>query len=180
MPLRRFSSTDSSAEPERQGRHMMVLGWGLAFLVVWFFFSSVLQERKNPNTVRVLAGQEGELVLKRNVNGHYMAEGKINDVNVLLLLDTGATKVALPGHLEQDLNLDRLGHHKVSTASGYADAYSTRLETVTIGPLQLRDVSAVLIPDMPGNSVLLGMSALRNLDFVQKGEELILRPRNLE
>ncbi len=56
-----------------------------------------------------------------------------------------------------------------------ARSYRTRIDTLRIGDIELRDVDAAIVPGMGGNEVLLGMSALRQLDFTQRGGELVLR-----
>jgi 5-methyltetrahydropteroyltriglutamate--homocysteine methyltransferase len=47
--------------------------------------------------------------------------------------------------------------------------------SLQLGDIRLQDVAAILAPNMPGNEVLLGMSALKQLEFTQKGGTLVLR-----
>ena len=44
-----------------------------------------------------------------------------------------------------------------------------------LGDIQLREVAALITPGMEGHEVLLGMSALKQLEFTQKGGTLVLR-----
>jgi aspartyl protease family protein len=44
-----------------------------------------------------------------------------------------------------------------------------------LGAIGLVNVNAGIVPGMDGEEILLGMSALRQLDFSQRGGELILR-----
>jgi aspartyl protease family protein len=55
------------------------------------------------------------------------------------------------------------------------ESWLTRIERLRLGPFEMRDVRAVIIPDMPGEEVLLGMSFLKHLELVQTGERLRLR-----
>ena len=50
-----------------------------------------------------------------------------------------------------------------------------RLQTLQLGDILLHDVEAGIVPGMAGEEVLLGMSALRQLDFRSQGGDLLLR-----
>ena len=91
------------------------------------------------------------------------------------MLDTGATNVAIPAHLADKLNLQRGHRHQVMTANGIAEAFGTRINTLTIGDILLRDIRASINPSMAGNEILLGMSALKQIEFTQRGDQLTLR-----
>ena len=161
----------------RVGTVMLVLAWvvGLALAAHWF--SGIEQERRNPNQNpdSQVSGNVVEVRLEDNRNGHYVLSGEINGVLVTLLLDTGATMVAVPSDLALDLGLTRGAPFMVSTANGMAQSYRTRIDTLRIGEILLHDVAAAIVPGMGGNEILLGMSALRQLDFTQRGGELVLR-----
>ncbi len=49
------------------------------------------------------------------------------------------------------------------------------LNSLRLGDIELRDVAALIAPAMDGDDVLLGMSALKQLEFSQKGGTLVLR-----
>jgi aspartyl protease family protein len=53
--------------------------------------------------------------------------------------------------------------------------YWTMLDSVDIGGIVLRNVRASINPFAPDQQVLLGMSALSQLEFAQQGDVLILR-----
>ena len=77
-----------------------------------------LTARFGPQVVtRVGADGAPELVVRRDRNGHYMAPGTVNGVEVQFLLDTGATDVALPHVLTQRLGLERGVPVEIKTAS---------------------------------------------------------------
>ncbi|SDT96560.1 retropepsin-like aspartic protease family protein [Halopseudomonas salegens] len=161
----------------RTGTIMLVLAWvaGMALAVQWF--SGVEERQLNPNLdpqSRVTA-EAVEVRLERNRHGHYIAGGRINGRNVTFLLDTGATFVALPASLASDLGLSRGRPIMVQTANGTTKSYSTLLDSLELGDIRLHDVRAGIVPGMGGDEVLLGMSALQQLDFSQQGNELILR-----
>ena len=149
---------------------LLVLG-----LLTWFF-SGQLQQQQNPNQ-NLHSVQQTETIevrLQPNRQGHYVFTGKINGQAVDFLVDTGATQVALPASVAQRLHLPRLGDTLFNTANGVSRGYLTRLDTLQIGDILLTDVRAGVAPNMNG-MVLLGMSALKQLEFSQSDEQLILR-----
>ena len=120
------------------------------------------------------AGQ-AEVVLKQNRQGHYVTRGTINEAQVVFLLDTGATQVSIPAHIADELQLQSNGSYNVQTANGRVKVYSTVLEQLSIGNIFLYNVAANINPAMKSNEILLGMSALKRVDFSQTGTQLILR-----
>jgi aspartyl protease family protein len=140
----------------------------------WYFIGWEAQQ-VNPNTARVLNQQQGELALARNRAGHYIAEGEINGRHVTFLLDTGATWVALPTGLARELGLKRGAAVTLQTANGAAVGFQTRLDSVRLGPIEMRDVAALVADGMDADTVLLGMNFLKRLEFTQRGGEMILR-----
>lgn len=162
------------------GKNMMLIAWILALtLLTWSF--GVWEEKKvNPNNSPTSYHSEAmsEVVLLRNRQGHYLVTGSVNDNKATFLLDTGATLVAVPGELQIELGLITGDVHYSHTANGTAKAYSTVIKQLTIGDINLQDVKASVIPSMQGKEILLGMSALKQLEFTQKGQQLTLRQLN--
>jgi len=159
----------------RSGKFMLTTAWVLIMLGLYWFFNGWEEKQANPNTARVLSQQRGELTLVRNRAGHYVAEGEINGRRVTFLLDTGATWVALPTALARELGLKRGAAVTLQTANGTAVGYQTRLDSVRLGPIEMRDVGALVADGMDADTVLLGMNFLKRLEFTQRGEQLILK-----
>ncbi len=157
----------------RSGITMLVIAWALIFIGIYWFFNHTQKSAYNPN--QNIESSEGEVVLKRNREGHYVADGKINDEPVTFLLDTGATQVALSQELAARLNLKKLAPVRVQTANGVTHGNATRLQSVRLGSIEIYNVGALITPGMRGDTVLLGMSFLKQLEFTQRGEQLILR-----
>src|SRR5690606_26420267 len=133
--------------------------------------------RYNPNRqpVSVVQGDHVEVLLEGNVQGHFVADGLINGKPVTFLLDTGATDVAIPAELAEDLGLSRGAPVGLLTANGQTTGFRTRLESLTLGEIILRDVRAIVAPGFGGDQILLGMSALKQLGFTQRAGTLVLR-----
>ncbi len=159
----------------RSGKIMLAIAWLLIMGGLYWFFSDWDAHQGNPNTAHVINQQREELTLARNRAGHYVAEGEINGRRVIFLLDTGATWVALPGGLARELGLKRGAAVTLQTANGSATGYQTRLDSVRLGPIEMRDVGALVTDGMDENTVLLGMNFLNRVEFTQRDGRLILR-----
>jgi aspartyl protease family protein len=161
---------------------MLVLAWGAALLLATKFFGGWEDAQRNPNRAPESLHGSGyvEVHLASSRQGHYMAGGKINGEEVTFLLDTGATQVAVPIEVAQRLGLQAGAAITISTANGRATAHRTWLERLQLGDIVLTDVEALIAPGMGGDDVLLGMSALKQLEFTQRGGTLMLRQSTLQ
>jgi aspartyl protease family protein len=157
------------------GKLMLAIAWVLILAGLYWYFNERQALDMNPNTARALNLQRSELTLARNRAGHYLAEGEIDGRPVTFLLDTGATWVALPLSLGRELGLKRGAPVTLMTANGPAPGYQTRLASVRVGPLELKDVGAVMSEGLDNEVVLLGMSFLGRVEFTQRGDQLIVR-----
>ncbi|MFT7687842.1 MAG: aspartyl protease family protein [Candidatus Azotimanducaceae bacterium] len=159
------------------GQGMMVMASVVALGLLTVYFGGVEKRQYNPNqNPESRENQLGALVeLKRNRYGHYVASGTINDQNVEFLLDTGATDVVIPVALAIDLGLKKGRPSIAYTANGSVTVYGTQIEQLTIGKIVLNNVRASINPGMDRTTILLGMSALKQIEFLQKGDSLTLR-----
>lgn len=117
--------------------------------------------------------------LRRQDNGHFVARGAVNGAALSLLVDTGASTVVLKPADAERIGIDTSALSfttPVSTANGTTFAAPVRLKSVAVGPLEVRDVEALVA--MPGalNENLLGMSFLKRLrSYEFSGDFLTLR-----
>jgi len=121
-----------------------------------------------------------EVRLNPDSRGHFNTSAWINGRQVPVLVDTGATTVALnyPTAKSLGLDLSRAKATRVSTASGVEQAYRIHLSSVTIGGITVHNVEAtVLGSDFP-RVTLLGNSFLSRVDLQQQDGLLLLRARN--
>jgi aspartyl protease family protein len=107
--------------------------------------------------------QRPVLVLEAGSDRIYQTGGEINGHAMQAVVDTGASVVVLSVQTAQRMGVDwQAGTAaQVQTASGRSAGRRVRLAQVRLGPLQARDVEAVVIDsDMPhvlvGNSFLQG------------------------
>ncbi len=158
------------------GKNMMIIAMVIGLALATWLFSGVEERQYNPNQEpqSYRANQQTVVKLQRNRFGHYVTSGYLNDLPVIYMLDTGATVVAIPGELENQLNLIRGRSYQTHTANGTATAYATEIDSIQIGDIILYDVRASIVPGMEGEQILLGMDALKQLEFRQKGRDLTL------
>jgi aspartyl protease family protein len=159
------------------GHWMGILAWVAILVVLVLLFDKWLAKSLNPNYVEqkvvTLSGIK-KTVLTRNRFNHYLAKGKVNEHQVIFLVDTGASDVVIPGKLAEKLNLKKGTVGRANTAGGIIEIYRTKLDSITIGHIKINDVRASINPSMTGTEVLLGMSALKHVTFTQKGDTLTL------
>ncbi len=158
---------------------MTIAAWIILLVLLTLFFSHKLDQQRNPNQAvftRLNDAGIQEVVLKRNRFGHYVSNGEVNGQTVEFMLDTGASDVAIPAKLADELGLKRGQPVQYQTANGIVTAYRTTLDSVSIGPMIVRNVSASINPGMQDMEILLGMSVLKHVEFTQRGDTLILRP----
>lgn len=171
-------SENSHAPGKRIGQGMLIFSFVLGLIGLTFLFENQLQLQANPNrnpaSLELSSGTK-EVVLQQNRQGHYVASGTVNDVPVLFLLDTGATDVAIPESVAIEAGLERGSASRASTANGVVTVYATSVKELSLGNITLEDVNASITTSMGGNTILLGMSALRQVEFSQRGTELTLR-----
>lgn len=145
-----------------------IIIWCMLAGLIYYLADSI----QNPNKLNRL-GEAETVVLKRGLDGHYRAEALINGEKVSVLVDTGATGVAISQRVADRLNLKSLTAIRTNTANGDSVGYMVRLKSIKIGGVEAQDVSAMIAPGLQGD-VLLGMSFLGRMDVrLYKGEMTI-------
>ncbi|MDX5373523.1 MAG: TIGR02281 family clan AA aspartic protease [Pseudomonadaceae bacterium] len=162
---------------QRAARIMLMLAWVAALSLATYWFGDWEERQANPNRQPQSVHGEGyiEVRLASSRGGHYVLDGQIDGHTVTFLLDTGATAVAVPQKLAGELGLQPGAPVQIRTANGTVTGARTRLGLLQLGDIRLYDVAALITPGMDGDEVLLGMSALKQLEFTQKGGTLVLR-----
>lgn len=118
--------------------------------------------------------------LKANPNGHYVAEAEINGATILVMVDTGATGVALSYEDAEKAGLRPRGLDfdvPVNTANGMVKAARVTLRRVEVDNVRVRDVDGLVLPEGAMQGSLLGMSFLGRLSSF-KIENGVLYLRN--
>ncbi|MES2181797.1 MAG: retropepsin-like aspartic protease [Pseudomonadota bacterium] len=148
----------------------------LIVAMIWLALASLVyylaDNIQNPNKISRL-GDASTVVLKRGLDGHYRAEALINGEKINVLIDTGATGVAISQGVADRLKLKSINAVRTNTANGDSIGYMVRLNQVKIGGVEAHDVAAMIAPGLDGD-VLLGMSFLGRMDVrLYKGQMTI-------
>ena len=121
----------------------------------------------------------GETSIEAGSGGQYATEVYVNGVPVKMLVDTGATMVVISYQTASRIGLQVLNSDytmRAQTANGVAAVAPVSLREVTVGPIYLGEVKALVAAPDAGAVDLLGMSFLRRLASVeQRSGKLILR-----
>ncbi|KQV81723.1 TIGR02281 family clan AA aspartic protease [Rhizobium sp. Root1220] len=134
-----------------------------------------------PGRAVVVTTSEGgkEVILHKLMNGHYEAYVTVNGQSIAMLVDTGASMVALSSEDAKRVGLipENLDYTMtVMTANGRALAAPVTLAEVAIGPIVRKNVAASVAEDGKLDQSLLGMSFLSTLGSLQmQTDELRLR-----
>ncbi|KQT83052.1 TIGR02281 family clan AA aspartic protease [Aurantimonas sp. Leaf443] len=102
-------------------------------------------------------------------DGHARTQARLNGRAVPVLVDTGATRVALDAQTARRLGLSLRPADftaSVETANGPARAALVTLDRVEIGAVSAREVEALVLEGAGLPTVLLGMSFLKRLSSV--------------
>ena len=134
--------------------------------LIWLALAGVIlylvDSIQNPNKINYL-GEDSTVVLKRGLDGHYRTEALINGEAVNVLVDTGATGVAISQSIADKLNLKSIDAIRTNKANGDSVGYMVRLESVKVGGVIAHNVAAMIAPGLDGDA-LLGMSFLGRMD----------------
>jgi aspartyl protease family protein len=119
------------------------------------------------------------VTLFADANGFFHAEGSINGASVTFLVDTGANTIAMNSATARRAGIDYTKGQAgtARTASGYARMYAIKLNTVKVGEIVLRNVTAGVIDGPQPETPLLGMSFLSAMDMKREGNKMELTRR---
>jgi aspartyl protease family protein len=118
--------------------------------------------------------------LKAGSMGHYRIKASINHSDIEVMVDTGASVVALSYEDAQKAGLrpNTLDFNiPVSTANGVVKAARVKLDRVEIDTVRVENVEAMVLPQGALNGTLLGMSFLSKLSSF-KSEDGVLTLKN--
>lgn len=114
--------------------------------------------------------------LQQDFGGHYYARVKLNGRTVRMLVDTGATNVALSGNMARKLGIAYAKGQRMrsATAGGIVNSFLVRVNEMNLDGITRYNVPVSVIegahPDVP----LLGMSFLGQLKIQQDNGELVI------
>ena len=116
----------------------------------------------------------GVITLRRGPDGHFHWPGQVNGVAVEFLVDTGATRTALPESLARAAGLVAEGRVQSSTAGGTVAGWVGRADLQLQGGMRAERLPITVLPALA--APLLGMDVLGKLRFSQADGVLRLQP----
>jgi len=140
------------------------IGAGVAIGLLW-------PSAKQPERL----GPRVELVIQRNSDHHYYADGKVNGRAVHFMIDTGASETALTEADAQDIGLaiDPKNYEVIGDgASGMVRGQYVQLKSIDVGGIRQEDVKAVVVP---GATV-----SLLGQPFLEKVDEIVIRQGQMQ
>ena len=122
------------------------------------------------------AGQP--LVLRADSVGQFYTSGSINGMSARMLVDTGATLIAMPAADATRFGIDyRKGRPgTASTANGVTNVFRVHVERMRIGEVELRNLEAI-VHESGLPVILLGSNFLDRFNMRREQQEMILTPR---
>jgi aspartyl protease family protein len=144
--------------------------WLLLGTVV-FLVLQAWQSQQRQSQFRAAAGM---VELRRAPDGHFHWPGSINGMAVEFLVDTGATRSALPLALAKAAGLRPEGRVQSSTAGGTVQGWTGRADLQLQGGLRIDRLPLTVLPAL--SSPLLGMDVLGRLSFSQTDGVLRFHP----
>lgn len=164
------------------------LGWIVIFAVATLAFAN--RDRIAPIVTDIgerlgIGGQTvvGDTVrIQMSEDGHFWARVTLNGVEKRMLVDSGATITAVSEATAAEIGIEpnAVGFPVViNTANGSVTARRGRVERVSLGALETKDLGVVVSPAF-GDTNVLGMNFLSRLgSWRVEGRTLILEPKRI-
>lgn len=137
---------------------------------------ALLESHKTDDEIVSYAGRKTTIEMDKR--GHFVTTAKMNGRKVEVLVDTGATSVAINKSTARRLGIFLKASdfkYKVSTANGTTKAASAYIDRIEIGRVTVKNVRAAVLEDKALGETLLGMTFLGELEgFEVKNKKLIL------
>lgn len=134
-----------------------------ALLGTGIFLAASAWERQQQQAAVQVA--EGRVTLQRAADGHYHWPGTVGGQPVDFLVDTGASRSAIPAALADRLGLQEVGRLTTHTAGGPVEARLVLADVTLEGGVNARRLRVIALPDL--SRPLLGMDLLGRMPFRQ-------------
>jgi aspartyl protease family protein len=120
------------------------------------------------------------LVFCADPSGHYVVPGEINGIPTRMMIDTGATTVAIPGFEAKRMGIDYRTKGTRSfarTAGGTTETWVVKVDRLKVGEMELSNLEAMVVEaGLP--MVLLGNNFLNRFEMRRDGSTMTLTRKN--
>jgi len=154
---------------------MFLITWLIVFALMVFLFNR-WETKKEAGIVHSSLSHQ-QLTIAGDKRGHYQFKGKVNGREVTFIIDTGASAVAIPAQLALSMGLTKYYPVALKTANGEVTGHLTRLKSLEMGPIKLKNVGAVIMPGDGSDKVLIGMNVLSELEMSQANNQLTIKQK---
>ncbi len=171
------------AQKEREKLHSAVSRgnkWApLGIVVFWLTIMAGLYFGfKQYEKPKMTISANGDLVIKRAIDGHFYVAGHVNGKPVKFLVDTGASLVGVSKQFAQTNGLIGGEPTTFNTANGQLLGRIVANVPIKVGPISVSGIRVgVGLEGNEVNDALLGQNFLSKFDVVLRENQMILRPR---
>jgi len=122
------------------------------------------------------AAEVNDVRLMPDSRGHYITQVRINGRSAEVLLDTGATSIAMNSNHANQLGISYKDapQGRVSTAAGDVNSRQVKLNSVQLGTITLNNVNAVVLEGNAPDIILLGNTFLSRVKMRNEGSLMVL------
>lgn len=163
----------------QRGRSLWRLNLGMGMFWVALLGAMYVGMDRYLQPAASVVQSDGSLQIQRHRDGHFYADGSINGQPVRFMVDTGASAIAVTDALAQSAGLQGGEVAQFRTANGTRTGRLVRAESITVGPLQVRNLTVGTgYTGRNEQDALLGQNFLRQFDVLMRNDVMELRPRS--
>jgi aspartyl protease family protein len=176
--------TDTNSDAKHTGFNFarftaqLSMGWILLFwlLVMAALYGGLDYYMSARQSVIV---SNGDVVIRKDTDGHYRARGKVNGQEVLFLVDTGATTVSVSDATAKAAGLPEGTAMEFDTAGGMRQGRMVDGVTIELGPLSVSQLHVGTgLQTSDSHEALLGQNFLNKFKLSIEDDKLTLSPRH--
>lgn len=136
------------------------------------FIKTTMQSTPIPSPI--FSG-EGNMEVRRQPNGHFCLPGRIADVPITFMVDTGATVTSISSDIARQAGIHDCKEAQFQTANGTATGCVALIPRMTLGNFVMENITVAVMPNLETN--LLGSNILRNFQVRQDNNSMLIERR---
>jgi len=176
-PLYKRPSNIVSIRPKGKSNIKRSLYPLICLLIIWYAINFYLKSITTTSNTPVIKENSphiipGGIILKKDRQGHFRGTVLVNNTPLPFMIDTGATRTAIPRVMAMQAGLKIGRTIQTSTAGGKVLSHETHINKLKIGNAVIRNLPASINHHL--KEVLIGMNTLKYFRMVQSGDTLTL------